>query len=291
MENFKTEVKSLKPLGFCIQNPKLAIYSTTITESPHVVLEIARKRKESFKSAGVHIKSDLDLDDYDVSGQQQSQMFIWDTEQQAIVGGYRYSYNNNIPPANSPMGKKFTFTDKFTQENWIHLGRSFLSVEYQKTRYGMISLMEGLGCIFTKANNPIGFFGKVTVPALYQENGATDFLVAFCKHYWINVDSLGSVHKDHEYKVSDIADFAMRHMNLKGDYKEVTAFLRQKYERPGLPILRMYDSLAQSFSSIHFLGAFVHEDFGGSTEIGMALAKENFSETARAYIEPYMRKE
>jgi len=289
MENFKTEVKSLKPLGSCIRNPVFAIYSTTMSQSPHLVLEIAKQRKLSFESVGVKITSNIDLDDYDVSLHQQSQMFIWDTEKEAIVGGYRYSYNATISPEHSPMGRYFSFTQNFVEENWIHLGRSFLSLEYQKTRHGIFALMNGLGCLFAKANNAAGFYGKVTVPALYQESGATDFIVAFCKHSWMDGEPLGSVISTHEKQISDIVKFAMEH--TKGDYREFVSFLDKNYKMQGLPIMRMYDSLAEKFTGIYFLGAFVHKNFGGSTEIGMAISKENLSSQAyKTHIEPYMRK-
>lgn len=284
--NLLEEIQKLTLLGACTHNPKFTIYTTDAKTSPAIIMAIGLERKQSFGKVGVVVDSAVDLDDYDVTTDyQQAQMFIWDTEKQRIVGGYRYSYNTDVPPEHSPMGKYFTFTDQFKEENWIHLGRSFLSVDYQNSRYGILALMDGLGCLFAKAKAPMGFFGKITIPNTYGE--ATDFLVAFCKRFWIDGTPLGSVKKDHEKNVSDVADFIMEH--FRGDYKEVTNFLKEKYERPGLPILRMYDSLAQSFASIHFLGAFVHQDFGGATEVGMAIAKENLSAQAlETYIQPYM---
>jgi len=287
MNNVLQELEKLTPLGVCVHNTKFAIYTTDAKTSPAIIMAIGSERKKSFEKVGVVVDSALDLDDFDIinSEYQQSQMFIWDTEKQQIVGGYRYSYNADVPPEYSPMGKYFTFTQQFKQENWIHLGRSFLSIEYQQSRYGILALMDGLGCLFAKAESPMGFFGKITIPNAYGE--ATDFLVAFCKRFWIDGTPLGSVQKDHEKNVSEMAGFIMEH--FRGDYKEVTNFLKEKYERPGLPILRMYDSLAQSFGSIHFLGAFVHQEFGGATEVGMAIAKGNLSSQAfETYIQPYM---
>lgn len=286
--NFINEIENLTPIGVCSCNQKFAIYTTIMSKSPHVVIEISKRRKQSFESVGVKINSELDLDSYDVSGCQQSQMFIWDNEKQQIVGGYRYSYNTDISPEHSPMGKYFKFTEKFSKENWIHLGRSFLAVEYQHSR-GIIALMDGLGCLFAKATNPMGFFGKVTVPASYQESGATDFIVAFCNKYWLDGKLFGFVHPDHQKQASDIAKFTMNYTNFEGKYKEVAAFLKDKYAMQGLPILRMYDSLAESFGNIYFLGAFEHTDFGGSTEIGMAIHRDNISSQAYdAYIKPYI---
>lgn len=289
MKNFETEINNLTPIGVCSCNAKFAIYTTDMTQSPHVVIEIAKKRKLSFESVGVIIQSHLDLDVYDVSTHQQSQMFIWDSEKKEIVGGYRYSYNSIIAPIHSPMGKYFKFTEKFSKENWIHLGRSFLSIEYQNSRYGIVALMNALGCLFAKADKAEGFFGKVTIPVEYEEKGATDFIVAFCKHYWIDGSPLGSVDIRYAKEVSPMIAFLMEHSQLQGDHKEFVNLLKEKYGLKGLPILRVYDSLAKGFDSIHYLGSFVHADFGGATEIGMAIHKENISPQAyTAHIEPYL---
>lgn len=290
MNNMLDEIKKLTPLGVCVHNNKFNIYKTDAKSSLGIIMAIGLERKKSFEKAGVIVDSALDLDDFDVVAEhQQSQMFIWDTEKQQIVGGYRYSYNADVPPEHSPMGKYFVFTEKFSAENWIHLGRSFLSIEYQQSRYGIVALMDGLGCIFAKAQNPMGFFGKVTVPASYQENGATDFIVAFCNKYWLDGKLFGFVCSDHQKQASDIAKFTMNYTDFQGKYKDVASFLKDKYARQGLPILRMYDSLADSFGNIYFLGAFEHKDFGGSTEIGMAIHKDNFSQSAyQNHIQPYM---
>src|SRR5690606_34483776 len=238
------------------------------------IMAIGLERKKSFEKAGVIVDSVLDLDDFDIvtSQHQQSQMFIWDSEKEKIVGGYRYSYNAYVPPEHSPMGKYFTFTDQFKQENWIHLGRSFLSIDYQQSRYGIVALMDGLGCLFAKAESPMGFFGKVTVPSCYETNGATSFVAAFCKHNWLERTDIGFVKSEYERKVSSIADFFMSQVAFNGNYKELLNLLKNEYDLPGIPILRMYESLSQDFRSIYYLGAFVHKDFGGSTEIGMAIA-------------------
>lgn len=286
-EIITAEVKKLQPLGACEPNNRFLIYSTTIQESPHVVIEIAKKRAEAFSEAGVVINNP-DLDSYDVCGQYpQSQMFIWDALNHAVVGGYRYSYNDVIPPQHSPMGSSFDFTQEFKNQNWIQLGRSFLVKEYRAR--GIAYLLKGLGCLFAKANNPEGFFGKVTIPKSYEENRATDFIAAFCKHQWIDGSRLGLVKKEYARKVSSLADFSMSHISLDGDHKEFINLLKKEYQMSGIPILKVYDSLSSGFDSIHYLGAFVHKDFGGSTEIGMAIHKNNISSKAKkAYIDPYL---
>jgi hypothetical protein len=289
--NIIEELNRLTPLGVCLCNKNFIIHTTDAKSSPAIIMAIGLERKKSFEKAGVIVDSALDLDDFDIvtSHHQQSQMFIWDSDKQKIVGGYRYSYNANIPPEHSPMGKYFTFTEQFKKENWIHLGRSFLSIEYQNSRYGIVSLMNALGCLFAKANNGEGFFGKVTVPESYQEKGATDFIVAFCSKYWRDGKSFGFVYPDHQKQASDIVNFTMNYADFQGKYKEVATFLKNNYAMQGLPVLRMYDSLAETFGHIYFLGAFEHADFGGATEIGMSLHKSNISLEAYAeHIEPYL---
>ena len=204
----KKELNKLNPLGVCNVNDKFLIYSTNIQQSPNIVIEIAKKRAIAFSAAGVKVKSP-DLDQYDVCGEHpQSQMFICDTKKDLIVGGYRYSYNSIIPPEHSSMGKSFNFTKEFSTQNWIQLGRSFLSLEYAKTRYGIFALMNGLGCLFAKAKTPEGFFGKITIPYAYEQNGATHFVASFCKHHWQNGFYLGQIKEEYAREVSPFGEFS-----------------------------------------------------------------------------------
>jgi hypothetical protein len=289
MEAVKYELQKINPIGYCVAKRDWLIYTTTLYDTPHIVLEIAKQRKMAFESAGVKLFHSIDLDCFDTVVPQQSQMFIWDSQKEAIVGGYRYSYNMNIAPAQSPMGEAFLFTDEFASQNWIQLGRSFLSIDYQKNHYGVFALMNGLGCLFAKATNPEGFFGKITIPVSYENNGATDLIVAFCRHYWLDGSYLGFVKNTCKKESSSLVDLFIKHVDLHGKHQELNHILKEEYKLPGIPILKIYDALVDGFKSIHYLGAFIHTDFGESTEIGMAIHKNNFNPKAvRAHIEPYL---
>ena len=63
------------------------IYVTTADESPNVMKEIARIREMAFRLAGGGTGKMFDMDSYDWMEKPYKQLFVWDPQNEEIIGG------------------------------------------------------------------------------------------------------------------------------------------------------------------------------------------------------------
>ena len=66
------------------------IYIINADTSPNTMREIGRLRELSFRNAGGGTGLECDLDEYDTGEDAYQQLIVWDPDEQAILGGYRF---------------------------------------------------------------------------------------------------------------------------------------------------------------------------------------------------------
>ena len=158
------------------------LYIVTWQDSPNVVTEIGRLREAAFREAGGSSGNAVDLDEYDKMEKPYQQLIVWDPDNEAIIGGYRFLlgtdavFDENGQPILA-SSHQFRFSQKFIDEYLpyvIELGRNFVSPAYQSTRTGaksifaMDNLWDGLVAIIMKNPDVLYFFGKITVYPSYD---------------------------------------------------------------------------------------------------------------------------
>ena len=158
------------------------LYVVTWQDSPNVVTEIGRLRELTFREAGGSTGNDIDLDEYDKMEKPYKQLIVWDPDNEAIVGGYRFFFGSDavFDEKGQPVmasSHQFSFSRKFIDEYLPHvleLGRNFVAPEYQSSKHGAKSifildnLWDGLVAIIMKHPNLLYYFGKITVyPSYY----------------------------------------------------------------------------------------------------------------------------
>lgn len=158
------------------------LYIVTWKDSPHVVTEIGRLRELAFREAGGSTGNALDLDEYDKMENPYKQLIVWDPDNEAIIGGYRFLFGSEatIDESGQPVmasAHQFRFSQKFIAEYLPHvleLGRNFVAPEYQSSKNGAKSifafdnLWDGLVAIIMKNPNLLYYFGKITVYPSYD---------------------------------------------------------------------------------------------------------------------------
>ena len=110
------------------------IYVTTAKESPNIMLEIARLRELAFRMAGGGSGKSYDMDQFDLMDRPYKQLFVWDPQNEEIIGGYRYILGRDVEflPDGQPnliTSEMYRSSDKFIKEylpNTLELGRSFV---------------------------------------------------------------------------------------------------------------------------------------------------------------------
>ena len=158
------------------------LYIVTWHDSPNVVTEIGRLSELTFREAGGSTGNSIDLDEYDKMEKPYKQLIVWDPDNEAIVGGYRFFYGSDavFDEKGQPImasAHQFRFSQKFIDEYLPHvleLGRNFVAPAYQSSKDGaksifaMDNLWDGLVAIIMKNPNLLYYFGKITVYPSYD---------------------------------------------------------------------------------------------------------------------------
>ena len=158
------------------------LYIVTWHDSPNVVTEIGRLRELTFREAGGSTGNAIDLDEYDKMEKPYKQLIVWDPDNEAIVGGYRFFFGSDAVFDEKGQPKmasshQFHFSQKFIDEYLPHvleLGRNFVAPAYQSSKNGAKSifaldnLWDGLVALIMKNPNMLYFFGKITIYPSYD---------------------------------------------------------------------------------------------------------------------------
>ena len=153
------------------------LYIVTWHDSPNVVTEIGRLREITFREAGGSTGNEIDLDEYDKMEKPYKQLIVWDPDNEAIIGGYRFLFGSDavLDSKGQPMlasSHQFRFSQKFIDEYLpysIELGRNFVAPEYQSSKLGsksifaMDNLWDGLIAVIMKNPGLLYYFGKVNI--------------------------------------------------------------------------------------------------------------------------------
>lgn len=187
---------------------------------PNILNEIGRLREITFREVGEGTNLKIDVDEFDLYYQH---LFIWDKEQEKIVGAYRLGEGRSIMAKYGHKGfyiaSLFHLQPKFNQilEQSLELGRSFVSKEYQQKPLPLFLLWQGILAFLLKHPEYQYVIGPVSISNNYS-NLSKSFLISFIKEYFYDHElaKLVKPHKDFEvdFEGTD-AEILMEH--FKGD--------------------------------------------------------------------------
>ncbi len=211
------------------------LYIVTWHDSPNVVTEIGRLRELTFREAGGSTGNSIDLDEYDKMEKPYKQLIVWDPDNEAIVGGYRFFYGSDatFDEKGQPVmasAHQFRFSQKFIDEYLPHvleLGRNFVAPAYQSSKYGaksifaMDNLWDGLVAIIMKNPNLLYYFGKITVYPSY-DHITRDLIYHFLWKHFGDQDELVRPWDDQTLLPDsdpDLMNLVLNQDDLAEDYK------------------------------------------------------------------------
>ncbi len=123
------------------------VYIVPTPHIPNILREIGRLRELTFREVGEGTNKKIDLDNYDIY---YNHLFIWDKDQQNIVGAYRIGKGDEIL---NTMGRRgFYLSELFKIKEpfypilreGIELGRSWIRKEYQQKPLPLFLLWKGI---------------------------------------------------------------------------------------------------------------------------------------------------
>jgi GNAT acetyltransferase-like protein len=173
------------------------IYIVNAENAPHTMREIGRLRELSFRNAGGGTGLECDLDEYDTGEDSYQQLIVWDPDENAILGGYRFHICDprvciKAGVVRLATSKLFNFSEEFVKDyvpHMIELGRSFVQPKYQSTThkrkglYALDNLWDGLGTLILDYPNKKYLFGKVTMYLHYHQLARNMLLFFLNKHF------------------------------------------------------------------------------------------------------------
>ena len=131
------------------------VYLIKSNHSPLILREICRLREKTFREVGEGSGKAIDTDRFD---NHYNHLFLWDNENQNLVGAYRLGFGQELYNFDSIKGfylnTLFKFSPEFhhTLKSTIEMGRAFIISEYQQKPFSLLLLWQGI--IQTVKKNP-----------------------------------------------------------------------------------------------------------------------------------------
>jgi len=276
------------------------IYLFTAHTAPNLMLEVGRLREIAFRYYGGGTGQPVDMDIFDTMEVPYRQLIVWDPVEEEILGGYRFRWGNEITfdangqPDNIATAELFRFSPQFISDylpKMVELGRSFVSLDYQSTKFGakglfaLDNLWDGLGALSVLDPGIRYFFGKVTMYNTYNPE-ARNLILHFLDKYFQDKERLitpvHSLHTDSDYAKMDAL---FTHKSYKDDYKILNTEVR-KYGINIPPLVSAYMNLSPS---MRVFGTAVNEDFGAVEETGILIdIHDIFEDKKKRHIESFL---
>lgn len=274
------------------------IYIISAATSPNVMREIGRLREIAFRSAGGGTGYDCDIDRFDTMDPPCRQLIVWDPEERAIIGGYRFILGRDIRfnPDGSPRiatSHMFRFSPRFISDYLpytIELGRSFVRLEYQSSRAGakaifaLDNLWDGLGALTVIYPEIRYLFGKFTMYPSYPRE-CRDMLLYFLKKHFPDPDNLVRPIFPIEIRFSEQKYNSMfPGNNFKEDYKILNAAIREQ----GINIPPLVNAYMGLSPTMKIFGTAINDEFGNVEETGIFVTiSDIFEEKKERHIATY----
>ncbi|MCH2152574.1 MAG: lysophospholipid acyltransferase family protein [Phycisphaerales bacterium] len=235
------EVMALSEKQRLVDSGNLTVYLARGKQIPNILREIGRLRELTFRAVGEGSGNELDLDRFDRAYRH---LFIWNHEEQEIVGAYRLGLTDEIMRMGGVRGlytwTLFDFDERFLKELGpaVELGRSFIRPEYQRSFKPLMLLWRGISRFICLKPKYRYFFGVVSISNEYaaaSQRLMTDFVSSTRM-----VDDFQSLiaprtpHQPKHVRHWDMAPFRLACTELS-DVEELVRDIEN--DRQGVPIL------------------------------------------------------
>ncbi len=166
-------VKEIKTLtrDKLVTQAEFSVYCTQSKNIPLLMQEIGRIREVTFREVGEGTGLACDIDRYD---DYYYQLFIWNHEQQELVGAYRIGLVDQLIEHKGLEGlysrSLFNYDQSFIDqlEYSMELGRSVIAKKYQGSLTSLLLLWKGISAFVVKHPKYTHLFGPVSISSDYS---------------------------------------------------------------------------------------------------------------------------
>jgi putative hemolysin len=184
------EIEGIRSKTHLFNYDNFEVHIASYGDIPNIMREISRLREIVFRSVGEGTNHSCDTDEYDLH---YKHLFVWDKEAQKLAGSYRLGEGDVLFKKFGVKGFYLSQLFKMSKEmhpmlfQSIELGRSFVSLEYQKKPASLMLLWKGIH-VYIKANKErfLYMIGPVSISNSFS-NLSKDLLVSYIRHnHWDN---------------------------------------------------------------------------------------------------------
>jgi len=279
------------------------IYITTAHLSPNIMREIGRLRELSFAADGGGTGKEVDIDEYDTLPDPYccKQLFVWNTEDEEIVGGYRFAHGSTMfqradGTIATPTAEHYQFSQEFL-DNYlpytVELGRAFVQPAYQpstnihKGLYSLDNLWDGLGALVLEIPETRYFLGKITIYDT-MDTEARDLMLYFYQKYFPDPDGL--MWPYHPTEISMDYNQLVKTFNGR-NYKEDYQILLHAVRSRGCTVPPLVNAYMNLSSTMRYFGTCPDHGLPGTNGIGILITLKDINADKRLrHIESYMEK-
>ena len=210
-------------------------------EIPNILNEIGRLREITFREVGEGTNRGIDIDEFDLY---YNQMFIWDEEEERLVGAYRIGLGKDIL---TQFGKRgfylhtlFRISENFKSvlKESLELGRSFVIKEYQRKPMPLFLLWKGILYFLLKNPEYRYLIGPVSISNNYSKI-SKDLIIRFIMSNHLNWKMAQYIKPRNSYKFkSNNPDINILMENMERDINRLDKTIGDLDElNSGLPVL------------------------------------------------------
>lgn len=166
------ELEAIREKSFLFSAANFECFLANYDDIPNLMHELGRLREEAFRYIGEGTGKSLDTDEFD---RHYKHLILWDNKKQQIVGAYRLGFGNEIMRNKGIKGfyvsTLFKLDESFgeTLKKTMELGRSFVTVEYQREVLSLVLLLRGLAVVVTRNPEIEHFIGPVSISSWYPK--------------------------------------------------------------------------------------------------------------------------
>ncbi len=181
------EVEHIREEYLLFTMKNYSVFCAPTMKIPNVLNEIGRLREVTFRAVGEGTNRSIDLDEFDLY---YDHLFIWDNDEQRIVGAYRVGKGKEIMEGYGVKGFYINTLFKIRKAmlpvlyESIELGRSFIVEDYQRKPLPLFMLWKGILYFLIKHPEYRYLIGPVTISGKYSEVSKELIMKFITRNHW-----------------------------------------------------------------------------------------------------------
>ena len=203
VEELTAEIEKIQEKSYLFSASSYDCYLADYEDIPNLMYEIARLREEAFRHIGEGTGKGLDTDEYDTH---YKHLILWHRERHQIAGAYRLGIGDELIESQGLKG--FYISSLFrldsamepTLRKTIELGRSFVSLDYQKEVLPLMLLLRGLSMVIVRYPQMEHFIGPTSISSWYPKFYQSLMVRYISTHHPADESLASLVHPSHPFK-------------------------------------------------------------------------------------------